>query len=216
MTGEAQSKRTLGVRTWVALLLPLPLVFLAGLVTANTMANPAATAAQTVHRAILRAQTFEGDLRDLEEGGIDYASLRPVQDQIDGPFTLGIAEVNPLTATVIVAADFDSGAWVYCRVISDQLSFCYDPTPAHVEGLRSHVTGQAPPEECRGCELRADETAVAWLAGSRARFGPAPTIQREAQWGDTVLMRVADAAGSVVAHCWIEGVTRAVLTGCEE
>lgn len=216
MTGEAQRKRTLGARAWIALLLPLPLVFLAALATYSMLSNPAATAAQTVNRAMLRAQTFEGDLRDLgDEGGIDYAALRPVQDQIAGPFTLGIAEVNPSTSTVIIVANFDSGAWVYCRVIADQLSFCYDAAPPHHEGLRSHVTGEPPPEACRTCTLRADEAAVAWLAGRRPQFGPDPLITREAQWGDTVLMRVAAPSGDPAALCWIVGVTRAELSSCQ-
>ena len=215
IAGEAQRKRTLGTRAWIALLLPLPLVFLAGLVTSSMMANPAAVAAQTVHRAIPRAQTFEGDLRELgEEGGIDYRSLRPVQDQIDGPFTLGVAEVDPSAATVIIAADFDNGAWVYCRVINGHLSFCYDAAPAHVQGLRSLVTGEPPPENCRGCALRATEEALGWLEARRPRFGPSPIVGREAQWGNAVLMRVA--GEGLAAECWIVGVTRPVLTECVE
>lgn len=217
MAGEAQRKRTLGLRTWLALLLPLPLVFLAGLITQNMMANPAATAAQLTHRAILRAQVYDGDLRELgEENGINYTALRPVQDQIAGPFTLGIAEVNPQSSTVIIVADFDSGAWVYCRVINDQLSFCYDPSPAYITGLRSHVTGEPVPEECRACNLRASGAAAAWLAERRPQFGAAPVISREAQWGDTVLMRVESESGDVSARCWVTGVTRAELTSCEE
>ena len=202
-------------RVWWALLLPLPLVFLASLATNNVMSNPAATAADITHRAILQAQTIEGDLRDVP-GVADTGlmSLRPVQDRIDGPFSLGIAGVDSATSTVVITADFDSGAWINCRVINDQLTFCYDAAPAYTTGLISLVTGQPLPEECRGCILQATDEAAAWLAERRAAFGPQPTTERLAQWGNTVLMRVSGDA--IAAECWVEGVSPAVLTACEE
>lgn len=202
-------------RVWWALLLPLPLVFLASLATNNVMSNPAATAADITHRAILQAQTIEGDLRDVP-GVADTGlmSLRPVQDRIDGPFSLGIAGVDSATSTVVITADFDSGAWINCRVINDQLTFCYDAAPAYTTGLISLVTGQPLPEECRGCILQATDEAAAWLAERRAAFGPQPTTERLAQWGNTVLMRVSGDA--IAAQCWVEGVSPAVLTACEE
>ena len=52
-------------RAWLALLLPLPIVFLIAMATSSVIANPAALAAQITHGAILRAQTIEGDLRDV-------------------------------------------------------------------------------------------------------------------------------------------------------
>ena len=202
-------------RIWVTLLLPLPIVFLIATATNSVIANPAALAAQITHRAILEAQTIEGDLRDVPGvAGTGLLSLRPVQARIDGPFTLGIADINGATSTVIVAAIFDNGAWIHCRVINDQLTFCYDAEPAFTTGLLSQVTGQPLPEECRGCILNASDAAAAWLAERRAAFGPQPTTERLAQWGNTTLMRVT--GDTIVAQCWIIGVSPAVLTECME
>ena len=202
-------------RAWLALLLPLPLVFLVAMATNSVISNPAALAAQVTHGAILRAQTIEGDLRDVPNvANTGLLSLRPVQDRLDGPFTLSIADVDATTSTVVISATFDNGAWINCRVINDQLTFCYDAAPPLTDGLVSLVTGRPLPEGCPGCTLNATDEAAAWLAERRAAFGPQPTTERLAQWGNTTLMRVTGDA--ITAQCWIEGVTPAVLTACEE
>jgi len=201
-------------RAWLALLLPLPIVFLIAMATNSVISNPAALAAQITNGAILRAQTIEGDLRDVPNvGNTGLLSLRPVQDRIDGPFTLSIADVDASTSTVVIAVTFDNGAWINCRVINDQLTFCYDAAPPFTTGLLSLVTGQPLPEECRGCILNATDEAAAWLAEHRAAFGPQPATERLAQWGNTTLMRVTGDA--ITAECWIVGVEPAVLMECD-
>ena len=201
-------------RAWLALLLPLPIVFLVAMATSSVIANPSASAAQVTHAAILRAQTIEGDLRDVPGvATTGLLSLRPVQDRIDGPFTLAIADVDATTSTVVIAANFDNGAWINCRVINDQLTFCYDAAPPLTTGLVSLVTGQPLPEACRGCALSATDEAEAWLAEHRAAFGPQPTTERLAQWGNTTLMR--DTGEAITADCWIAGVSPAVLMECD-
>jgi hypothetical protein len=202
-------------RAWLGLLLPLPIVFLVAMATSSVIANPASSAAQITHGAIVRAQTIEGDLRDVPGvANTGLLSLRPVQDRIDGPFTLAIADVDATTSTVVIAATFDSGAWINCRVINDQLTFCYDAAPPLTTGLVSQVTGEPLPEPCRGCTLNATDGAAAWLAERRAAFGPQPAVERLAQWGNTALMRVS--GQTITAQCWIEGVSPAVLTECVE
>ena len=215
MVAETGRRGLPGGRAWWALLLPLPIVFLASLATSSVISNPAASAAEITHRAILQAQPIEGDLRDVPGvGNTGLLSLRPVQDRIDGPFTLGIAGVDAATSTVIVTADFDNGAWINCRVINGQLTFCYDAEPPFTTGLVSLVTGQPLPAECPGCTLQTTDAAAAWLTERRAQFGAQPTAERLAQWGNTVLMRVEGDA--LTAECWIEGVSPAVLTECGE
>ncbi len=212
---EAGHRGRMNGRAWRALLLPLPLVFLAAFITQSMMSNPTAPAIDVVNQAIGVAQNYEGDLRGLELGdGISYSALRPVHDAIDGPFTLGIVDVNPPTSTVIVRADFDNGAWVYCRVVNDQLNFCDDASLAYVDGLRVLVTGQPAPEACRACVLEATDEAAAWLVARRDRFGADPAIERLAQQGSHVLMRVT--GDDITAECWIAGVSPALLTECQE
>ena len=216
LTAEINHRGRMSTRGWVALLWPLPIVFLVSLITHNTMANPAAPAAEVIYRAIPVARDYEGDLRELELGdGIDYGALRSVHDRLDGDFTLSIVDINPLTSTVVVGADFAGGAWVYCRVINGQLSFCYDASPPYTIGLRSLITGEPLPDPCRGCALMADDVTAAWLAERRDRFGPAPAIERVAQQGSHVLMRVVG-DGGFTAECWIEGIGPTRLTSCEE
>ncbi len=216
LMAEAGHRGRLNGRVWVSLLLPLPLVFLAALVTQSMMSNPAAAAANVVHEAIELARVYEGDLIDLEqETGVEVTALRGVHDRLGETYSLAIVDVNPLNSTVIIRADFDNGAWLYCRVINDQLSFCYDAAPAYTIGLRSLITGEPPPEDCRGCILQAEEDAAAWLAERRDAFGPDPAIERVAQSGSHVLMRVTGEAG-VAAECWIAGVTPARLLECTE
>ncbi len=167
------------------------------------------------HRAIVRAQAYEGDLRDLpNDAGISYLALRSVHDLIGGPFTLGIVDTNVATAIVAVAAHFDNGNWIHCSIINDQFNFCYDARPVYIDGLRRLITGEAPPADCLTCTLAATKAATAWLAEQRAAFGPQPVVELDAQWGNTALMRVTGQAG-FAAECWIEGVSPPVVTSCE-
>lgn len=213
---EAGGRRRVSWRGWLALLLPLPVVFLASLITQSVMANPSAAALSITNQAVSVAREYEGDLRTLELGdGISYGALAPVQNLLDGPFTLSIVDVNPVNSTVVVGVDFAAGGWVYCRVINDQLSFCYDASPPYVEGLRSLVTGEPPAEECRGCILQVTDEAAAWLAERRESLGRAPSINRATQQGGHVLMRVTGNDGFAV-DCWVVGVTPMQLTECSE
>jgi hypothetical protein len=216
LVNEVGERRLPNGRAWLSLLLPLPIVFLASMLTANMITNPSAMAARLTHRAISRAQTYEGDLRQLPpEAGISYGGLRPVQDRIAGPFTLGIADVNAETSIVTVAAHFDSGAWVHCQVINDQLNFCYDAGRMFVDALQGLAAGAPPPTDCNHCTLEATDEAAAWLAEHRAAFGPQPAVSRLASWGNAALMRLEGPDG-FAAECWIEGVAPAVLTSCAE
>lgn len=204
-------------RGWTSLLLPLPIVFLASMVTNNTMANPAASAAGLVQQAIPNARDYDGDLRRLDLGdGISYAALRPVHELLrGGDYRLSIVDVNPLMASVVIGVDIpETGAWIYCRVINDQLNFCYDASVPYVRGLHSLVTGTPPPEDCRDCVLPATYEAESWLDEHRARFGPDPAIERLARQGSHVLMQIT--GDDIVAECWIEGITSMRLTECRE
>jgi len=202
-------------RGWVSLLLPLPVVFLVSLITQSVLSNPASSAIAVVNRAITVAQGYEGDLRLLQSGdGISYAALAPVQDRLSADFTLSLVDMNPLNSTVVVGADFDNGAWIYCRVVNDQLLYCSDAAVAFSTGLHSALTGEPLPEDCRGCEIKIGDEAAAWLAEHRGRLGAAPTIERVAQQGSFILTRIT--GDDIVAECWVEGVTDVWLTECRE
>lgn len=216
LVSDSGAGNRLDGRSWLALLLPLPLVFLASLVTQSMMSNPAAAAVQQTYAAIEVARAYEGDLIELKDSpGPNVAALRGVHDRLSAGYTLSIIDVNPLNSTVVVGADFPDGAWLYCRVINDQLSHCYDAEPAYTVGLRSLVTGEPLPEACRGCTLRTTDEAGTWLAERQGQFGASPTLTRLAQWGSHVLMEVRGDANRA-ARCWVEGVGPTVLTSCED
>lgn len=216
IASEVNERGRLNSRAWISLLLPLPLVFLAALVTQSVLTNPSAAAVEVVHHAVSVAREYEGDLRTLDLGdGNSYAALAQVQDQIGGDYTLSLVDMNPLNSTVIVGVNFAGGEWIYCRVINDQLSFCYDAAPAYTLGLHSLITGDPLPEDCRGCGLEVTEEAAAWLAGHRGRLGNDLAIERVAQQGSHTLMRVTDDDGQTI-ECWIEGVTPPQLMECRE
>lgn len=215
LVSDSDQGRRLGRRIWLSLLLPVPLVFLASLITQSMLSNPAATAVEQTYQAIEIARNYQGDLIALKDsGGPNVTALRGVRDRLEADYTLSIVDVNPLNSTVVVGANFP-GAWLYCRVINDQLSHCYDAEPSYTIGLRSLVTGEPLPEDCRGCALQATDAAAAWLAEHRGQFGANPALARIGQWGNHVLMQVQGDAGQT-AECWIEGVTPTTLTSCTE
>lgn len=204
-------------RAWLSLLLPLPLVFLAAYLTKDSMSDPAAASAMATYGAIETARQYEGDLYQLGlEEGVNYGALSAVRDQLSGVYTLNIAEVDPAMSTVFVSALFDDGAWIVCRVINEQLSHCYDPSKPYTVGLQSLITGEAIPESCRGCAPDVAGDWAGWLAARRDRLGVAPQIERVAQQGTHVLMRVTSTSGDYAVECWFRGVSPATLIGCRE
>ncbi|MEZ4518972.1 MAG: hypothetical protein R3C44_19840 [Chloroflexota bacterium] len=215
MVGNLGGKTRLNRSAWFSLLWPLPFVFLAAYFTRSSLFDPAAIAASVTNNAIETVQTYEGDLTQLGiQEGVNYDALRGVQDQIQGPYSLNLAEISPANTSVTVTANFDNGSWIYCRLINDQLSHCFDASPVYTVGLQSLLTGQPVPEDCRGCVPRfEDESLPDQLLALGQELGGSVTVEREAQWGGHVLMRATGANGQV-AECWFEGITRTYLTDC--
>ena len=203
---------------WWRLLLPLPLVAAAGLVTGVLYGDRLTPRAlPLVHEAISTALTYEGDLFALgRREGLNYSALDGVRDQLGETYTLAIADVDAEAGLTTVAAHFDNGAWIYCRLIFDQLNFCYDAAPPYTEGFADLIAGREAPEDCRNCRPVANEAWQAWLAERRALLGPQPDITFVAQRGSYVLMRAAAAEESYAIECWFSGVNPVQLESCEE
>lgn len=207
----------LSFNSWITLLMPLPLVIVAGLITNSIIGTAAWRAMPPVDQAIQVNLTAEGDLfqRGLQEG-INYTALRGVQDQLTANYTLAIAEINPATVTTIVVAYFDNGAWINCRVVNDQLSFCYDAAPPYLIGFTSLLTGEALPADCDDCLPVVDVEWQRWLEARRDRLGSQPHISREAQWGSYVLMRAESSTGDYGIECLFQGTSPVRLSRCAE
>lgn len=216
MMAEAGRRQTLTGRVWLSLAVPLPIVFLASLVTQNVIANPSATAVELTHRAIAGAQGFEGDYLDLGKvDGVNYVALRGLEGRLEGPFTLAVTEIDSSMGIVIVAANFENGNWVYCRSINDQLIYCYDAARAYDLTLHSLLTGEPVPETCLECDPGAAGAWGDWFAARIEGLGVAPRIERQAQQGSQILFRITGESGLVI-ECWFEGISPVKLTSCHE
>lgn len=215
--GELGEGERLTAAAWFLLLLPLPLVAGAGLLTNSMRADPTVAAVDLVHRAIQTNLAREGDLFQLGlEDGINYNALRGVRDQLSPAYSLKIGEVDQGTLTTFVVAHFANGAWVNCRVINQQLSFCYDAAPPYTIGLASLITGEVVSGECPGCLPQVENEWLTWLHTRGERFDGRPQIYRLAQWGRYVLMRAEAADETYAIECWFEGVSRVRLQHCAE
>jgi hypothetical protein len=211
---EVNENGRLQIRAWLQLLLPLPAVILAGMVTRNVIGDPSAQAVQAVHQAIQRTLAYNGDLFELGlREGLNYSALNAVRDQLSPGYTLAIGGLEPEASITYVVAHFDNDAWVNCRLISDYLSFCFDAAPPYTIGLASLITGEELPEDCFGCLPQASEEWRAWLRSKGVNFSSPPQIRRLAQWGGYVLMRAE--AGGYALDCWFSGISPVQLDSCE-
>jgi hypothetical protein len=212
---EVNENGRLQLQAWLQLLLPLPFIFIAGMVTRDIASDPSAPALQTVYHAIQRTLTYDGDLYELGlREGLNYSAFNSVRDQLTPDYSMAIGGLEPEAAITYVVVHFANDAWVNCRLISDYLSFCYDAAPPYTVGLVSLITGEELPETCLGCFPRLDAEWQTWLRSKGENFTTAPRIRRLAQWGGYVLMR-AD-SDEYALECWFSGISPVQLDHCEE
>lgn len=203
---------------WFALLLPLPLVFAIGLAADNLINSPLRAAPRLVHQAIRVGRTYPGDLFELSlEEGVNYNAIAGVRDQMSAGYDLSIAQIDlGPSSTVFVAAHFDNGAWITCRVVADQLSHCYDTSPPYFQGLAGLLTAGQTPPDCRQCSVRVSEAWRDWFATQAGRWVEPPRVGRLAQRGSYVLMRAELPAGDDAVECLFRGVSPVELVRCSE
>lgn len=218
LVAEVGRKRGWGARVWLALLLPVPIVFVAALVTGSVLVNPAATALDLTNRAIAGGQGYQGDFRD--RGVVDdvnYRALRGLEGKIDGDYRLDTVLVDPAAAMVVTGVSFDNGTLVHCQVINDQLSYCYDAANPYLIGVRSLITGEPLPDPCRGCAIEVDETWRRWLGERRERLGDAFEVTLVAQRGTQTIVRAsAPGPDAFAVECRLEGLSPIRLTECHD
>lgn len=213
-SSEVNANGRLQFRAWLQLLLPLPFVFIAGLVTRDVVGDPSALALQAVHQAVQRTVNYEGDLYQLGlREGLNYSAFNSVRDQLTADYTMAIGGLEPEASITYVVIHFANGSWVNCRLISEFLSFCYDAAPPYTVGLASIITGEALPEGCLGCLPQVSQEWQTWLRTQGAASAGTPQIRRLAQWGGYVLMRAE--TDDYALDCWFSGISPAQLDYCE-
>lgn len=218
IAGETDAGGRLGARGWFMLFLPLPLVLAVGFMTDSMMTRPLRVAPQLVHEVIRTGRTYDGDLFALSlEKGINYNAIAGLQDKMSEDYTLSLASIDLGVAdTVYVTADFDNYTWIYCRVVMEQVSYCYDASLPYFQGLPALLTSGQLPEDCPQCYFRTDEEQREWLRARGERLGDSPQVGRLAQWGSYVLIQVESSASDYVMQCLFEGVSPVRLERCWE
>lgn len=214
----ALARGRLSGRAVVLLLLPLPLFALAGWVADDNLNRPLRAAPLLVDEALSTGRTYPGDLIALaRETGVNYNAIDSVRPLIgDAAYQLMLGDMGLGGAQVVmVTADFDNGAWVYCRVQAEQLSHCFDARPPYVDGLAGALSGAGTPD-CRACTVRVTPDLAAWLAAQGARFTQPPVITRLGQWGSHVLMRAADPGTGLAVECFYTGLGPYTIASCRE
>ena len=218
IASETDQEGRLGARGWFLLLLPLPLVLAVGFI-ADGMANrPLRLAPQLVHEVIRTGRTYDGDLFELSlDKGTNYNAIAGLQDQMSGDYTLSLASIDLGVAdTVYVTADFDNGAWIYCRVVMEQVALCYDAGLPYWQGLPALLTSGKLPEDCPQCYFRTDDEQREWLQARSEMIGDSPRVGRLAQWGSYVLIQVESDDAEYVMQCLFEGISPVRLERCWE
>ncbi len=201
---------------WKSLLLPLPLVILAAFLTSQIMGAGSWQAIPLVYKAIEVSRAYDGDLFELgRHEGVNYNALKGVRDLLGPDYSLTLSEIDPVSLTTNVAAIFADGGWINCRVVNEQLSFCYDASPPYTSGLAGLLAGETEPEECRDCFPNPEPEAQTWLDAHRGTFGDDPQISRQAQFGSYVIMTITSADGSQAAECLFQGVSNVRLLRCQ-
>jgi hypothetical protein len=213
---SAMSARRLGGRAWLLLLLPLPVVLAGGLAADGVVNGPLRDPLLEAAQVMRVVSGYSGDLDVLtRQTGINYSAVHSVRGQLSSGFQLMLGEIDlGEEQTVVVVADFDNGAWINCRVLVDQVSFCQDARPAYVQGLQLLLAGQDL-SQCADCQLQASTDWQAWLS-DKGRFTGTPQISRVAQRGSYVLMRAANPGSGYALECLFQGIRTIRLVQCKE
>ena len=216
--GETDDKGRLGARGWFLLLLPVPLLVGVGLVADSMVNKPLRVAPQLVSEAITTGRTYEGDLFALGlEEGINYQAISSVREQMSEEYTLSIGSVDlGVSDTIMVVADFDNGAWINCRVVSEQLSYCNDASLPYMQGLPAMIATGNVPADCPYCKFSASDDWRGWLRDRQASFAGTPDVTRLAQWGSYVLVRAGSPGDDYAVECLFEGLRPVRLNRCRE
>jgi len=218
VASETDADGHMGGRAWFGLVLPVPLVFGAGLIADNLINSPLRVAPQLVHEAIRTGRTYPGDLFELSlERGVNYNAIAGVRDQMSASYSLNLGQVDLGTAnSIVVVAHFDNAAWINCRVTADQLFHCYDASPPYRQGFLALLATGETPEDCRECTVKVSDEQRAWLLERGKSFAGLPHVTRLAQWGSYVWMRAESPAKDYAVDCLFRGISPVRLDHCRE
>lgn len=217
LQNQLDERRRLVAQGWVTLLISLVPALVVGAIVDNIVFKPIFHAPWVLNQAIQTARSHsQEDLFQLSlNSAINYNALRSVHDQLAGPYVLQYGEIRlGYGNDFAMVARFDSGAWVNCFIIADQLSNCVDASPPYVRGFPSLIATGELPVDCRACNIRVSPDQAADLAQRRAKLGPSPATRIVAQRGGHVLMRAESTTGGDDFECFLVGISPVSLGDC--
>jgi hypothetical protein len=199
------------------LLLPLPVVFAAGLGAEGIINPPLRVPILGVAQVLEGAVGYTGDLDALSrQTEINYSAVHSVRTELTPVFRLTYGEVDlGDEQTVVLVADFDNGAWINCSVLADRVSRCQDALPPYVAGLQLLLAGQDL-RQCADCQIQASADWQAWLSDHGRYTGATPQISRAGQSGSFVLIRAANPGSGYAVECLFHGSRTLDLVRCVE
>ena len=215
---ETDADGHMSARAWFLVVLPLPLVFAAGLVADDLVNKPERLALRLVDEAIHTGRTYAGDLFALsQKRGVNYNAIAGVRNQMSEDYTLSTGEVSlGESNAVTVVAHFDNEAWINCLVVAEQILHCYDAGPPYWQGLPALLTSGETPEECQPCAIKVGDKQHDWLLAQREDWTASPSVTRLAQWGSYVLMQARSPADGHTVECLLRGIRVVTLERCRK
>lgn len=218
LAAETDGQGRLRERGRFLLLVPLPLVAVVGLLGDNIVNRPLRVAPQLVHEAIRTGRTYSGSLFDLSlKTGLNYNAISAIRDQMSEKYTLSLGALDLSAAdTVLVVAEFDNGAWILCRVVAEQVSFCYDATLPYTQGFSAFLTSGQTAQDCPRCAFTMGEQVRTWLQARQELWHGSPHVTPLARWGSHVLVRAETPGGEYAVECLFQGFEPVHLEECRE
>lgn len=220
--GELSDNKRLTIRAFMVLFIPSLLTAVCVYMMPDFLGSAPRHALRMTHQGISEGRQIEGDLFAVSlETGFNYSALNGVIDQIDGEYQLMLGEIDELGSTIVIVANFESGAWINCRVNADYLfakyfSFCYEAQRPYTIGFSSLITGEPLPENCFGCLPAVDAEWQSWLEERVTLLGDDVTFARIAQQGRFVLAQARSSDGDYAFDCMFEGLEDVSLLYCTE
>ncbi|MEZ4643299.1 MAG: hypothetical protein R3E31_11305 [Chloroflexota bacterium] len=122
--------------------------------------------------------------------------------------------MDTATDTVIILAYFDSGVWIRCRLVNQQLSFCEDASRPYTIGLAHLLTGAPLPEDCQGCLPKFLMNGQRGWRSSKCISRVSLPLHGRLPKGSYILMRAESENGRYAVTCWFSGQPRVQIDRC--
>ncbi len=180
-----------GVRSTLALLVCVPPLIIAGLMTDFQINAPLRGALVEVDRALQLASNPATDL-----GAARLPFLQSMRDQLSPNYTLIWVQNSPELSTFTIDAQFDSGLLMRCNYSYGNVSICSNlGQNTHVWMSQLMTVGHT---TCTGCDVRVAQDTRSWLAAMLPALGNLREVKLLAHVGGWLYQRATFDSGRVI------------------